>query len=69
MRIALDFDFDDHILIVWGALTNLEYTMKVADTETGEVKTYHNTAGTYCGGSARRFLKIRARVPPRPPAP
>jgi hypothetical protein len=43
-------DFGDHILVAWGALTNLEYTLKVTDTETGAVKTYHNPAGTYCGG-------------------
>lgn len=43
-------DFDDRILVVWGALSNLEYTLKVTDTETGEAKTYHNAAGTYCGG-------------------
>ena len=43
-------DFDDQILVAWGALTNLEYNLKVTDTETGAVKTYHNAAGTYCGG-------------------
>lgn len=43
-------DFDDRILVAWGALTNLEYTLKVTDTETGAVKTYHNPSGTYCGG-------------------
>ena len=43
-------DFDDRILVVWGTLTNLEYTLKVTDTESGAVKTYHNPAGTYCGG-------------------
>ncbi len=43
-------DFDDRVLVLWGALTNLEYTLKVTDTETGAVKTYHNPAGTYCGG-------------------
>lgn len=43
-------DFGDRVLVAWGALTNLEYTLKVTDTETGEVETYHNPAGTYCGG-------------------
>ena len=43
-------DFDGQILVAWGALTNLEYTLKVTDTETGAVETYHNPAGTYCGG-------------------
>jgi len=43
-------DFDGQILVAWGALSNLEYTLKVTDTETGAVETYHNPAGTYCGG-------------------
>ncbi|HEX5717768.1 MAG TPA: choice-of-anchor B family protein [Thermoanaerobaculia bacterium] len=38
------------ILVIWGAMSNLEYTLEVTDTKTGKVKTYHNPAGTYCGG-------------------
>lgn len=41
---------EDQVLILWGALSNLEYTLKVTDTLDGEVKTYHNPPGTYCGG-------------------
>lgn len=37
-------------LVIWGAMTNLEYTLELTDTKTGEVKTFHNPAGTYCGG-------------------
>lgn len=37
-------------LVIWGAMSNLEYTLEVTDTKTGKVKTYHNPAGTYCGG-------------------
>jgi choice-of-anchor B domain-containing protein len=37
-------------LLIWGALTNLEYTLELTDTKTGEVRTFHNPAGTYCGG-------------------
>jgi choice-of-anchor B domain-containing protein len=38
------------ILVIWGAMSNLEYTLEVTDTKTGKAKTYHNPAGTYCGG-------------------
>ncbi|HWM89288.1 MAG TPA: choice-of-anchor B family protein [Thermoanaerobaculia bacterium] len=38
------------ILVLWGAMSNLEYNLEVTDTKTGEVKTYKNPAGTYCGG-------------------
>jgi choice-of-anchor B domain-containing protein len=38
------------ILVIWGAMSNLEYTLEVTDTKTGKVKTYHNPPGTYCGG-------------------
>lgn len=41
---------DDRILVLWGAMSNLEYTLELTDRQTGEVKTYHNPAGTYCGG-------------------
>jgi hypothetical protein len=34
----------------WGALSDLEYTITATDTQTGEVKTYTNAAGHYCGG-------------------
>ena len=41
---------DGRVLVIWGAMSNLEYTLEVTDTKTGKVKTYHNPAGTYCGG-------------------
>lgn len=47
---TLEFKEDDQVLILWGALSNLEYTLKVTDTLSGEVQTYHNPPGTYCGG-------------------
>ncbi|KAB2965745.1 MAG: matrixin family metalloprotease [Thermoanaerobaculia bacterium] len=43
-------DFGDRILVLYGALSNLEYTLKVTDTRTGAVKTYFNPANQYCGG-------------------
>ncbi|HSM13214.1 MAG TPA: matrixin family metalloprotease [Thermoanaerobaculia bacterium] len=42
--------FPDRVLVIYGALSNLEYTLRVTDTTTGTVKTYFNPAGTYCGG-------------------
>lgn len=40
----------DRIDFFWGALSDLEYTINVTDTLTGQIKTYRNTAGRYCGG-------------------
>jgi hypothetical protein len=40
----------DRIDFFWGALSDLEYTIHVTDTLTGQVKTYQNAAGRYCGG-------------------
>lgn len=40
----------DRIDFFWGALSDLEYTITVNDTQTGAVKTYSNPAGKYCGG-------------------
>lgn len=43
-------EFGDRELLLWGSLSNLDYTLKVTDTTTGAVNTYRNTPGTYCGG-------------------
>jgi hypothetical protein len=43
-------DFGDRILVLWGSLSNLEYSIEVTDTTSGAVNQYHNPAGTYCGG-------------------
>lgn len=40
----------DRVDFFWGALSDLEYTINVTDTLTGQVKTYQNAAGRYCGG-------------------
>ena len=42
--------FPDKILVIYGSLSNLEYAIRVTDTITGQVKTYQNPAGNYCGG-------------------
>ena len=43
-------DFGDHILVLYGSLSNFEYTIHVVDTITGRIKDYRNAAGNYCGG-------------------
>jgi len=43
-------DQGDRIDFFWGALSDLQYTIHVTDTLTGQVKTYQNAAGHYCGG-------------------
>ncbi len=43
-------DFGNRIALFWGALSDLDYTLKVTDTTTGAVKTYRSTAGRLCGG-------------------
>jgi hypothetical protein len=43
-------DLGDRIAVFYGTLSDLEYTLTVTDTRSGEVKSYHNAAGNYCGG-------------------
>jgi len=43
-------DYGDRIDFFYGTLSDLEYTIAVTDTNNGQVKTYHNAAGNYCGG-------------------
>jgi hypothetical protein len=48
--LAKALDFGDRLLFLYGALSDLEYTIEVTDTVSGAVKTYFNPAGTFCGG-------------------
>jgi trypsin-like peptidase len=43
-------DFGDRTAFFYGALSDLEYDITVHDTIGGTTKTYHNPAGTFCGG-------------------
>jgi len=43
-------DFGNRTAFFWGALSNLEYDISVTDTVGGTTKSYHNPAGTFCGG-------------------
>lgn len=49
---TLDFGNDD-ILVLYGSLSDFEYTLTVRETATDRVATFHNPAGTYCGGFDR----------------
>lgn len=40
---------NDHYWVFYGASSNQEYTVRVTDTETGQVVTYDNPQGNYCG--------------------
>jgi hypothetical protein len=42
--------FSDRIAFFYAALSDLAYDITVTDTAGGTVKTYHNPAGTFCGG-------------------
>lgn len=37
--------------IFWGALSDVEYTIRVTDTVSGDRRTYHNDPGDICGGA------------------
>ena len=41
----------DHVWVLWGALSDVEYTIEVTDTVTGASKDYHNAPGSFCGGA------------------
>jgi hypothetical protein len=43
-------DYGTRIDFFYGTLSDLEYTITVTDTNTGQAKTYNNPAGNYCGG-------------------
>ncbi len=40
-----------HVWVLWGALSDVEYTIKVTDTVTEASKEYHNAPGSFCGGA------------------
>lgn len=48
--LAKTLDFTDRILFLWGSLSNLEYTLRLTNMETGVTRTYHNPPGKFCGG-------------------
>ena len=38
---------NDHFWVFYGALSNVEFTIRVTDTATGAVRTYRNPSGTF----------------------
>jgi hypothetical protein len=42
--------FPTSVLVIYGSLSNFEYTIRITDTLTGQTKTYSNPAGRFCGG-------------------
>ncbi|MCB1035502.1 MAG: hypothetical protein KDD47_16890, partial [Acidobacteria bacterium] len=45
-----------HFWLFYGALSDVEYTLRVRDTATGDERVYHNPAGNLCGlGDTRAF--------------
>jgi ELWxxDGT repeat protein len=47
---------NDHFWLFYGALSNVEYTLTVTDTETGAVKTYRNPSGRFASvGDTQAF--------------
>jgi hypothetical protein len=43
-------DHGTRVDFFWGTLSDLEYTLTVTDTRSGESRVYRNSAGTFCGG-------------------
>jgi len=43
-------DLGDRVAVFYGALSDLDYTLTVTDTRTGQARTDHNPAGTSFGG-------------------
>lgn len=43
-------DFGGPVKVFYGAMSDLEYTLRVTEMATGVTKTYFNPAGRYCGG-------------------
>jgi hypothetical protein len=43
-------NFGDRVAVFYGTLSDLQYMATVTDTLTGQVKTYVNPPGHYCGG-------------------
>jgi hypothetical protein len=48
--LAKTLDFPDRVLFLWGSLSNLEYTIRLTNMQTGVTKSYYNPPGKFCGG-------------------
>jgi len=43
--------FNGHFWVLYGSITDVEYTIRVTDTQTGSVRSYHHPAGSLSGGA------------------
>jgi hypothetical protein len=71
--------FNNHFWVFFGALSNVEYTLKVTDTATGRTRTYQNPAGQFASvgdtaafsgasaGGAVTHERVEAEGTPAPP--
>ncbi len=55
-------DINDHHWVIYGALSDVEYTVSVEDTQSGLVAQYENAAGDLCGA-----IDVEALLEPIPP--
>lgn len=51
---------NNHFWVFYGALTNVEYTLKITDTVTGNVKTYTNPAGRFASAGDTSAFPAKA---------
>ncbi len=59
--LAKVINLGDRVAVFYGALSDLDYTLTVTDTRSGQALTYHNPAGNLCGGlGCCRRLACRA---------
>ena len=57
-------EFNDHLWVFYGALTDLEFSMTITDTETGVRRVYENPPGEVCG---RADIEAFPAQPPERP--
>jgi outer membrane protein assembly factor BamB/formylglycine-generating enzyme required for sulfatase activity len=55
--------------VFYGALSDVEYWIKVTDTATGATKTYHNSPGDICGDADTRAFAAGGSVAPGAASP
>lgn len=55
-----------HLWVFYGALSNVEYDLRVTDTHTGRVASYHNPAGTFASRGDTQALPVFGWPPAAP---
>ncbi len=54
---------NDHFWVFYGALSNVEYTLRITDTLTGAVRTYDNPSGAFASAGDTQALTVDGSVP------